>query len=289
MMVVAGLTMRLSSRGILELDISVSISYQPSTGAVNAFLHGCTSEQQTEVGEQLRYLSILTGNPLLLPIILAEMKMDAIKELEQKLWGDLLSVETRSGQTGAPALNAWDNQQNDGSTDWEKLAVDALSVMQIAPLAEDHAQALLVTIEEIKKMLDRLDNATQLGRGDYIRQSGHMLSEKLRFLSHGTQVTMSRIQYIVKRAEAQQSAVRSRSKETPDHLLADENKVYNYTAQQDARLQSFMAKQSSQVAQAAKRDSSAMKGIAVLTMVFLPGTFMAVSLSLKLFPYVFDK
>ncbi|RSL44534.1 hypothetical protein CEP54_014648 [Fusarium duplospermum] len=102
------------------------------------------------------------------------MKMDAIKELEQTLWRVLLSVETRSGQTGAPALNAQDNQQNDYSTDWEKLAVDALSVMQIAPLAEDHAKALLLTIERMRKILDTLDDATQLGRGDCIRQSGQM-------------------------------------------------------------------------------------------------------------------
>lgn len=280
MMLVAGITMRLSSRGILELDISASISYQPSTGVVNAFLHGCTSEQQTEVRKQLQYLSVLTGHPLLLPIILAEMRMNAIKELEQTLWRILLNVETRSGQTGAPALNAQEYQQNDGSTDWEKLAVDALSVIQIAPSAEDHANALLLSIEEIRKMLDKLDGATQLARGDYIRQSGHMLSEKLQFLFHGTQVAISKIQYIVKRAEAQQSAVSLRSKDVSDHALADENKVYNYTAQRDARLQNFMANQSSQVAQASKRDSSAMKGIAVLTMVFVPGTFMAVSLRL---------
>ncbi|KAL4767249.1 hypothetical protein BDW60DRAFT_200444 [Aspergillus nidulans var. acristatus] len=255
-----GITMRLSSRGILELDISASISYQFSTGAVNAFLHGCTSEQQVEVRKRLQDFSDLSHHPILLPIILVEMRMVAINKLEEMLWSILLSIETKTGQTGAPAVNAWEYQRNPNSNDWEKLAVDALSVMQIAPAAEDHATALLLSIEEIKKALDKLDGAVQLARHDYISQSGYMLSEKLDFLSHNTQVIVSKIRYIVKRAGAQQSA------------------VYNYTAQRDARLQNFMANQASQVAQASRRDSSAMKGIAVLTMLFLPGTFMAVRL-----------
>jgi len=47
-------------------------------------------------------------------------------------------------------------------------------------------------------------------------------------------------------------------------------------AQRDARIQGYVALQSGVTAQASKRDSSAMKGIALLTMVFLPGTFLAV-------------
>ena len=43
----------------------------------------------------------------------------------------------------------------------------------------------------------------------------------------------------------------------------------------DANLK--LAKQSAVIANATKRDSSSMKSIALLTMVFLPGTFMAVS------------
>jgi hypothetical protein len=48
-------------------------------------------------------------------------------------------------------------------------------------------------------------------------------------------------------------------------------KVYNFVALQEA-------KYSSRIAISSKRDSSAMKAIAVLTMIFLPGTFVAVSL-----------
>jgi Mg2+ and Co2+ transporter CorA len=55
------------------------------------------------------------------------------------------------------------------------------------------------------------------------------------------------------------------------------NVVYNFTAQRDSILNLETAKVTKELAVASKRDSSAMKTIAVLTMVFLPGTFLAVS------------
>jgi len=62
--------------------------------------------------------------------------------------------------------------------------------------------------------------------------------------------------------------------------------VYSYLAQRDAQLSQklaedsrLLAADSRELAAAAKRDSSALKAIAVLTMLFLPGTFIAVRLA----------
>lgn len=72
--------------------------------------------------------------------------------------------------------------------------------------------------------------------------------------------------------------------------------VYNYIAQMDAQYNQELSKYSTQLAAdsrqisvASKRDSTAMKGIAVLTMVFLPGTFVAVSRSSLLLFYTFKQ
>jgi len=75
--------------------------------------------------------------------------------------------------------------------------------------------------------------------------------------------------------------------------------VYNYIAQKDARINqklseysTELAADSREIAAAAKRDSSAMKGIAFLTMVFLPGTYTAVRftylLKMKIGPHDAD-
>jgi len=48
-------------------------------------------------------------------------------------------------------------------------------------------------------------------------------------------------------------------------------------AQRDNIANQSIAADSREIASAARRDSSAMKAIALLTMTFLPGTFVAVS------------
>jgi hypothetical protein len=52
--------------------------------------------------------------------------------------------------------------------------------------------------------------------------------------------------------------------------------VYNFIAQHNNRLNIEVACDSKSIAEASKHDSSAMKTITVLTIVFLPGTFVAV-------------
>jgi hypothetical protein len=52
--------------------------------------------------------------------------------------------------------------------------------------------------------------------------------------------------------------------------------------QRDSSISLEVAKQSTKIAVASKRDSSAMKAIAVLTMVFLPATAVAVGIFLFL-------
>jgi len=61
-------------------------------------------------------------------------------------------------------------------------------------------------------------------------------------------------------------------------LQAQQQVVFNLIAQEDTKVNISLAKDSREIAAASKQDSSAMKIIATLTTLFLPGTFMAVSL-----------
>lgn len=64
-------------------------------------------------------------------------------------------------------------------------------------------------------------------------------------------------------------------------VLTSNLKVHNLIAQRDSLRNIEIGKDTKEVAAASKRDSSAMKTIAVLTMIFLPGTFVSVSHSLS--------
>lgn len=54
--------------------------------------------------------------------------------------------------------------------------------------------------------------------------------------------------------------------------------MYNMISQRDSRLNISVAEDSKKIAAAAKRDSLAMKTVSMLTLIFLPGTFVAVIL-----------
>lgn len=61
--------------------------------------------------------------------------------------------------------------------------------------------------------------------------------------------------------------------------------LYNMINQRDSRLNFSVARSSRQIAAASRRDSSAMKTISILTLVFLPGTFISAIFSTTIFDF----
>ncbi|PVH71641.1 hypothetical protein DL98DRAFT_503375 [Cadophora sp. DSE1049] len=68
-------------------------------------------------------------------------------------------------------------------------------------------------------------------------------------------------------------------------LQAQQNVLFNLIAQEDNVLNVSVARDSKELAVASKRDSSAMKVIAVLTTVFLPGAFISTFVAMPLFDW----
>jgi len=215
--------MRLSSRGILEMDASASISYHAGTGAVNIFLHGCKSEQQKEIRDLLQANHyVLAGHPLLLPNTLVAMKLDLIERQENNLWEELVKVETLSKQTNRPAVGSsvsYDEpmmksplagtnlSRNNISDSLQRFTIQVLGVLQEVTYIESHAKALLLLIDKIQRSIDAVNKLAESPQREYIANTGAMLSDSLDILAHRTQVLLADIQFIEKRAQAQQSAV----------------------------------------------------------------------------------
>ncbi|KAK2803199.1 hypothetical protein FQN50_007066 [Emmonsiellopsis sp. PD_5] len=269
-----GFTMCIGSYGFLDINACISISYNPIKGTVNAFLHGCTSDQQKALKEELNRLSILSGHPLLLPMIIILMSLDVIQAKVNGQWTQLLEVETRSGQTGAPAVHTGSNVEKVDVKDFDKVTREVLGVIQYTTDAQCHVEQLLVTIEEIQKCVGVVRDAAKAAKSDhaigYIEKCSLMISEALDFCCHTTKVVLSSIKSVEQRAQAQQSA------------------IYSYIGQQEALEQRKQALSTGHIAIASKRDSSAMKGIAVLTMFFLPGTFFATFFSMPVMDFSID-
>jgi hypothetical protein len=220
--------MRLSSFGVLEIDMSVAISYHASTGVVKAFLHGCTSQQQTQVRKQLLDFSALAGHPLLLPVLVAQMKLDILEQESLRLWNKLVLAEGQTGQTDVPAISTdsdivgcainsskfethlenaplvWSKPE---AHDFDRTTLTVMGILQLTSYAETHSQALLLSIEEMKLGINTIQRRAGLSAKSYIAQTSSILSERLQLLHHRTRVIMSEVTFVDKRAQAQQTAV----------------------------------------------------------------------------------
>ncbi|KAL4779919.1 hypothetical protein BJX76DRAFT_339371 [Aspergillus varians] len=267
--------MRRPTREILAMDITLSMSYDVNTGLTCAMLLGCTKAQQDFVCQQLKQFASLTHHPLLLPILLSSYQQKLLNEQTRNLWEKLINVETLSGQTGAPKLISKDNAttgDNDGKstipspgstppstesfdkTGFNDITKDILGVIQLAETWQTNTEALILGIESIGNSIKTVD-ATGIdgSRKTKINKISPSLTQWLEFTHHISKIMLSDIQFIERRGQAQMNA------------------VYNYMTQQ--------------ISTASKRDSSAMKGIAVLTMFFLPGTFMAAFFAMPLLDF----
>ena len=68
-------------------------------------------------------------------------------------------------------------------------------------------------------------------------------------------------------------------------MLLNQRQVFNLVNQHDSQVNATIATESANIAREAKSDSSSMKTIAALTMVFLPGTYIAAIFGMNFFDY----
>lgn len=209
--------MRLFSLGIIGLDVCASVSYQPKTGTVIALLQGCCEDEQNEVRAQLASLSSLGSHPLLLPLVLVTLRREIIHQEGRELWVRLLDMETRSGQTGAPAIRdqlpTFENDDPQSSAanisdmDFQSLIRGVLGVLQRVTYAETQTNALLLTIEAMSRSVAAVSDATETPRKESITSAGAIISQRLQLLEQQTRVMLGDAKFLEKRAQAQQAAV----------------------------------------------------------------------------------
>ncbi|KAK0509623.1 hypothetical protein JMJ35_008017 [Cladonia borealis] len=261
-----GFTMRRSTRGILAMNMVLAISYDPNAGLTCGVVLTWSDEQTAFVTEELKGYCRLAGYPLLLPILFTDYQRGLLHQEGEHIWEILLEVETASGQTGAPVISA-DNYPLSASSDFDTMIKGALQVVQLAAGWVAYTEMLLSATETIRESIRHIKATTPQERLDTVEEAQSIMVEYLGYISLGNNAMLSQLQYIYKRGQAQMTA------------------IYNYIAKRDAQSTLDISTTSRQIAAASKRDSSAMKGIALLTMVFLPGTYAATFLAMPLFDF----
>jgi hypothetical protein len=197
--------MRRSTRGILAMNIALSISHDPSNGMTCGLLLGCSDIQQAFIHEQIKSHAMLASHPLLLPILFTAHQQQLLNRERKLLWVSLLGVETASGQTGVPTIGVhlFPNE----SQDYGNITKHILGIIQVASAWESYSKALLLGIESIQDCLTHINNNTLDLRKDTIEASAAIFIEWLTSITHKSNVMLWDLQFINKRAQAQMTAV----------------------------------------------------------------------------------
>jgi hypothetical protein len=195
--------MRRSTRGIAGMNMALAVSHDPSSGLTHAILRGCSVAQQNFIQEQLKKWSVLASHPLLLPVLLAGYIRQLLRYQVVLLWIDLLDAETESGQTGAPAMDALPR----GYRDYGSITNLVLGVVQKGTSWESYTNALILCIKSIQESISYINTVTPGPRKEITETQSAILTERLEFVSHKSNVMLWDIRYFLRRAEAQMTAV----------------------------------------------------------------------------------
>ena len=198
--------MRRPTRGILAMNMAMSISHDPNSGLTCGVVLTHSGEQTAFLTKELKSYYEVAVYPLLLPILFTEYQRELLYQEAQRIWKRLLEVETASGQTGAPVMFAG-NYPPPGVSDFDEMIKGALQVVQLTASWIGYTEVLLSGTESIQESIRHINATTPHGRLDYVEAAESVMVEYLEYTSHISKAMLSRLQYLYKRGQAQMTAV----------------------------------------------------------------------------------
>lgn len=208
------------------------------------------------------------GKPMLLPLYLTELKTHFFAVLLEKRALSLEAIEKETGMSHGfsndPKRNLRldaDQQQNLAKLDFEPITqklTGLTGTLAFCDLTfEANRQDLELIVTTAKKISAARKSSKQVSNPDGTRPDPNQRANYLNGLISG--------------AQAHRSVLLERTK-------AQVQTVYSMIGQRDNKL-------NIDIATSARRDSSAMQSIAVVTLIFLPGTFTATLFSTTFFNF----
>ncbi|RYC61450.1 hypothetical protein CHU98_g4763 [Xylaria longipes] len=242
-------------------DIVLSVTHFPKKPIIFAVFYGCTEEARAFIGDWFNYAKASAFDPLLLPMMHSELERRRLINKIDAKGGDLrkriIDIENR--------LREVQSRKSVQSSASEKDSTN-ISIAQ----RECEAVKLWVEVSSLKNGLESfktglkamLENSKKPLENDILGEDGDEQTHKIR--KHASERIQTRINDMIVEIE---SVVRRAAGHLVGMSLATQTES-NYLTRKDAWATISIAVES-------KRDSSHMRYISFLGMIFLPGTFFA--------------
>ncbi|KAI0458536.1 hypothetical protein F5B21DRAFT_529043 [Xylaria acuta] len=253
-------------------DIVLSVTHFPKKPMIFAVFYGCTKEARDFIGDWFTYYQSSAFHPLFLPMMHSELERRRLVNKIDTKGGNLrkriIDMENR--------LREERPRKSVQSSDSEKDSTNR-SITQ----RECEAVKLWVEVSSLKNGLESLktgliailENAKKPLENDILGDDGDEQNDKIR--KHTSESIQIRINDMVVEIE---SIVRRTSGHLVGMSLATQTES-NYLTRKDAWATISIAVES-------KKDSSHMRYISILGMIFLPGTFFATLFSMGFFNWI---
>ncbi|PSN63841.1 hypothetical protein BS50DRAFT_637191 [Corynespora cassiicola Philippines] len=272
-------------------DYTLHLTHDPVNNMTLALIVGLTA---TEIDLVLSYVSAMVSpsspckslptNPLLLPVILLDLACDETSALIKLRLKILSRIQQRTGMDRFNSLKtvpiAGERKIGEGEVQ-EELDLDVI-MLRLTCLSDwVAAQKGFIGIQTrvvgvVADWMAHLQDGEKqrIHGGGNLRDEEDVLEERLGFIKECLQAAEAKCEYLTSSIGAQVQTIYT--------LIAQKDSRLNHSA---ASASCQLASDSRRIAILTRRDSTDMRIIAAVTLIFLPGTFVATLFSTGLFDW----
>lgn len=261
-------------------DFSVVARINISSGLVVSLLFNRSEADLDDFLQRLRLRRKETHQcPLSVLAILFEGYGYTSEEWRRKLDGDVVSLEVRTGMT---SLDTSHRGYALHISEYERMIRDLHACNTNLIFLADVLNFEVEFGSFCGRLFDLLEELRERTGNEkfHTAQAKDEFRQHLAYCMNSSRFRQNQIQALKMRVQSQINLVSSYSSRNMLYLfrkLFNYDQMYSLISQRDSRINIMIAEDSKRVAEAVQQDSRTMKTIALMTLIFLPGTLIAVS------------
>ncbi|KAI8623223.1 hypothetical protein F5Y19DRAFT_481969 [Xylariaceae sp. FL1651] len=256
-------------------DMALSVTFYPSELTSHAIMYGCDEKMTDEIIGRLSNSDIAEFHPMVLVVLFAELERDRLDRL----------VRNKISQLIQRIINITENTsllpgRNDSPSPPTPLAMSITEWLELGDL-RNGLQAFRRKIQDMTEHLDELQGALFNQNNENNNNIVGLDPQRLRGLEDTGMKIKERLKHLMDEFDEH---IRKCATIVNGVGLASQLE-WNQIGRKDMFTNLEIAHNGLEVAQRTRRDSELMKSIALLTMIFLPATFVATLFSMGIFDW----
>ncbi|KAI3319259.1 hypothetical protein HD806DRAFT_509510 [Xylariaceae sp. AK1471] len=256
-------------------DLALSVTFSPHNLTSHAIMYGCDKKTTEDVIRRLSNSDLLEFHPMVLVVLFAELERDRLDRLVRNKISQLIQRIISITETTNYTLDS-----NDSSPLSPSLATSIKDWLEMGDL-RNGLQAFKRKMQDMMEHVDELQDTLLNPDDDENNFAAKLDPKRLRDFRDTGMKIKERLKHLVDEFDEH---IRKCATIIDGVGLASQLE-WNQIGRKDTFTNLEIAHNGLKVAQHTRRDSELMKSIALLTMIFIPATFVATLFSMGIFEW----